>query len=220
MIMNELRKYTKRAHDDLEEAAPMAQLMKPDLTVSAYTNLLSRLLPFYRNLEDQLQSWGLPEPGAPPVEWKTPRLLNDLKVLTGDLHSCFTDMNVEVETPTIASRSAALGALYVLEGSALGGQIISRRLSRQPAIKSTGAWTFFTCYDQRELQLHWREFSRYMNDRSWDAKEEEAALRAAEATFDSLNNWMAESYLGQAVQPTVQRAMNRLPKVSEKNLYS
>ncbi len=101
-----------------------------------------------------------------------------------------------LDTDFIVDRSAALGVSYVLEGSALGGQILSRQLragvSRWPAARSSA-----TAGDRAEdpidsyfvgrgaeTRAYWRAFCVRLNHELPDVQSASTAARAAVTTFE------------------------------------
>lgn len=88
-----------------------------------------------------------------------------------------------------ATREAAVGALYVMEGSTLGGQVIGKALAEAQWLPA-GGLTYFNPYGERTGAM-WRGF------RDWAQMttpfESHAAVSAgAVATFETLHRWMTE----------------------------
>lgn len=86
-----------------------------------------------------------------------------------------------------ATREAAVGALYVMEGSTLGGQVIGKALAEANWLPA-GGLTYFNPYGERTGPM-WRSF------RDWAQMttpfESHAAVSAgAQATFETLHSWM------------------------------
>lgn len=88
--------------------------------------------------------------------------------------------------PAVAlpSAAAALGALYVIEGSALGGQLIAAEVARQPWGARGGA-AFFTGWGAATGRM-WREFRLLVDADVTTAVQRQQACAAACATFDAL----------------------------------
>lgn len=88
--------------------------------------------------------------------------------------------------PLLPSRAAAFGSMYVIEGSALGGQVIARQLAdRFGNAHATGA-AYFHGWGEQTGRL-WREFCECLDIEIGSAPVDiEAACVAAVQTFDAL----------------------------------
>lgn len=90
------------------------------------------------------------------------------------------------ELPAIDSIDRALGALYVLEGSTLGGRIIAGMVSRQ--LGTTDSLSFFNGYGA-ETGTMWQSFKEFLDQpRSEDQKTD--IIDTAKATFITFKNWI------------------------------
>lgn len=85
--------------------------------------------------------------------------------------------------PTLA---AAFGSLYVIEGSALGGQVITPRLKRDLGLEPGRGASYFHGFGERTGGM-WREFRlRAAAEIGDSAAQRREACRAAAQTFDAL----------------------------------
>ncbi|WP_134091696.1 biliverdin-producing heme oxygenase [Olivibacter sp. XZL3] len=89
------------------------------------------------------------------------------------------DQLPEVEAPVITTVQEALGALYVLEGSIMGGSIIVKMLEK---IGITRGTSFFSGYGE-ETGKKWSTFVNVLNKHATNAAAEEQAIKAAGSTF-------------------------------------
>jgi heme oxygenase (biliverdin-IX-beta and delta-forming) len=92
--------------------------------------------------------------------------------------------------PAIASAGEALGALYVLEGSTLGGKMIANMLRKNPALRLGEEHLHFFSGYREQTGSKWTQFLAVLN-----AQEEELNLIAdtANASFDSLASWIHQT---------------------------
>lgn len=135
-----------------------------DLSRAAYAEYLAVLAGFHLVLEDrifQAHDWaarGLPDTSG---RRRAPLLRNDLRTLNVDLPSVPGCEGL----PDVSTFGRALGALYVLEGSALGGQILARELEQGSAgvpttfVRGAGdatgeRWTQFCQFAERQAVAH------------------------------------------------------------------
>ena len=92
----------------------------------------------------------------------------------------------EAAAALASSPAGALGSLYVLEGSTLGGQLIGRALATH-AWWPPGGLRYFDPHG-RETGVRWRETLALLE--STPAAEHGALIAAAQATFGLLQGWL------------------------------
>ena len=80
--------------------------------------------------------------------------------------------------------------MYVLEGSTLGGQIITAMLKRQMERESDTGLSFFLGYGEETPRM-WERFKSYLN-REFSVQQQGEILRAANETFNSFHNWVQQ----------------------------
>ncbi|NOJ76808.1 biliverdin-producing heme oxygenase [Myxococcus xanthus] len=190
--MQRLKRETRPHHERTEA---QVRLMDADLTPTAYRRHLEALHGFYVPLEARLAGLGLEAvPGlSVHARWKVPLLKEDLRALGHD------DATLErlprcAELPSLAGVPEALGCLYVLEGSTLGGQLILRHLRRHFDGMSLGDFSFFRAYGD-EVGPRWRAFSDAVNQASVVATEDTFDTRVvmgARDTFDAFADWLRQ----------------------------
>lgn len=169
-----LKAETATLHNQVEARAPMKRLMSPDLTKEEYGFALSRFWSIYSDLEPSLlQSEELRE-ALPDLDKrsKLESLAHDLKNLGYPELSLAT----HVQKITFAQ---ALGTLYVLEGSTLGAQVITKSLRRHSFIDEDKL-NFFDHYGL-ETMIYWRKFLNVLGQANPDLNDEITA--AAKMTF-------------------------------------
>jgi heme oxygenase (biliverdin-IX-beta and delta-forming) len=93
-----------------------------------------------------------------------------------DTHAAFV--------PTLTDRAEALGSLYVMEGSALGGQLIAANLRHRLGIDADNGGAYFNGCG-RGTALRWREY-RDLAESHLDGEARERAADAAVRTFEAL----------------------------------
>lgn len=90
----------------------------------------------------------------------------------------------------IDCRAAAVGALYVLEGSSLGGQFLSRQLHERLQLEPANGGAYFAAYGAATSE-HWQAFRRWANDQLSDPRSTCTAAEAARLTFVRFGNYLA-----------------------------
>ena len=179
-----LRAETRSVHRRLEDEL---DLVGPGLTVGRYRSVLELFHGYYAVLEPRLDAW---HGDDPLLDWprrrKVDRLRADLAVLGVDARSLPACHDV----PDVPGTAEALGALYVVEGATLGGQVIVRslRAGGQVPAAATG---FFASYGSEVGRL-WRDWRR--TTEAWvggDGARVDAVVTHAMLTFATLRDWLA-----------------------------
>src|SRR5690606_6314985 len=83
------------------------------------------------------------------------------------------------KAPAVANTMSALGALYVMEGSVMGGRIIVQMLEKAGITEGV---SFFSGYGEA-TGLMWQGFIAVLNSHASTEEEERQAIEAANATF-------------------------------------
>lgn len=152
-----LRRVTRETHDRLELRTPLAALFAPGGRYSRdlHGDILRRLLSLYRPVEQRLWDHSLFHGGgfARSLRRKVPLLERDLRVLGHDPDGV-PDL---APVPTLTTEAAALGSLYVIEGSTLGGKMIAKELRAQLQLTEAMGAAFFVPYGSATGKV-WSEF--------------------------------------------------------------
>jgi heme oxygenase len=88
----------------------------------------------------------------------------------------------------VPDTDAALGRLYVLEGSSLGGVFIDRHLATLPQLASAGRMSCFSPYGERTGAM-WHAFRSVTRARVATGGDAGRLVAAARQTFGALATW-------------------------------
>lgn len=186
-FLTELKTQTAEQHAALEA---QMQIIRHFETKGSYLKLLERFFTLYEPLELRLEkaaAWS-------QAEWdfearrKTSWLREDLQAL-GLSAQDIVALPRCADLPEVAGLAEAVGCLYVLEGSTLGGQVITRLLNQRLPISPQTGGMFFAGY-QNETVPKWRQFGGWAE--AWAGKNPDQTSRAVDAarkTFDSFARW-------------------------------
>ncbi len=180
MVLSKLREQTRSAHEQLEASIG---LLERDWSLLFHHVLLQKFYGFYAAIEapmfahSQWESVGI----AVGKRRKTSLLERDLEFL-GLSGAAIARLPRCPDAPLPVDFTQALGCAYVLEGSTLGGQIITRHLKRELGIEAGSGATFFASYGA-EVGPMWREFVGVLNTYPLDEPQQDALVSSAEATF-------------------------------------
>lgn len=186
-----LRRRTRAAHAGAEVAF---QLDAALVDRWSYAALLGRLQGFYRLAERGLHAVAGWAELDPPIDVRA-RARSTL--LDDDLHRLGStripgraDPASRLDPPALLSLAGGLGWLYVLEGSALGGQVVARRA--RAALGDGLPVSFFSSAGRRPGP-NWRELQHAL-DRFGAASGPAAAeqvVRAATDSFEQFGQWIS-----------------------------
>jgi heme oxygenase len=182
-----LRLRTEAEHALIEGAMPV---LAPDFTIASYTSLLRRLLGFYQPfealIEDQLgQHCELAQLLLWDARKKRRWIEEDLRAMDRSVQLASV-VHCE-DLPKISSVNHVVGALYVTEGSTLGGTFIERHLRARAEFEPLPL-RFFSSHQQSTGKM-WRSFLSQAEALVKTDGFEEAASAAVD-TFRKLNAWL------------------------------
>jgi heme oxygenase len=187
MVLASLKRRTEHLHRRVEASVAILDRLR---TPGGYAALLARLYGFHEPFERRLAAVpGLDLPGLDPASRRrAARLEADLRHLglgpgeVAALPRC-------AALPAPRSTAAALGCLYVVEGSALGGRVIARHVEHELGL--TGAGVSFFDGDGDRVGPIWRDFCKIVEATVATAAQRHEAEEAAAETFEAFEAWVA-----------------------------
>lgn len=178
-----LKEKTEIAHHQLEKI--LIGKLKSISSINDYITILCGFHGYIKPLEQQIarniDTVLLPDYSE---RRKSEALSADLEQLNSTLNTSFSS-----DLPAIDNKYEALGALYVLEGSTLGGQIISRMITQKLQLDENQGLSFFQSYGEQTAAM-WERFKAVLDERI-PVEHSEAVVNAAEQTFIKFKNWLA-----------------------------
>lgn len=176
-ILQALRTETRPAHDLLEQNAFNQALTAGTLTEAATAHFLAKMYGFLVPYEARLRAQNLGPEWEAAARQRAHLILEDLQLPASALAIC-PDM------PPLASWPQLLGALYVLEGSTLGGQVIARQLAKA----GIALRAYFTGYGER-TGPRWKAFCELLAQAATPDNQAEI-VASASLTFQKLSAWL------------------------------
>ena len=178
-----LRTGTAEEHESLERTL---DLLDPELDRSRLAGVLMRMHGFWRAAESVLDDWAAQFPeDADAVTWSARRRSG---LFAADLDALgATPAETVPALPPVTDTDDALGRLYVLEGSTLGGTFIDRHLAALPTLGGVRLRAFSP--SGPETGAMWHAFRRITRDRVADGGDAGTMLSAATGTFRALAAW-------------------------------
>lgn len=179
--MQRLKEETAQAHRETEQFSRGEEIMSKRLTQEGYIDILLKNYQLHRHFEPALLAMeGLNElfDGQLGERMRTNSLQGDLEAMKAE------PQLFEGELPMPETIAQALGCMYVLEGSTLGGAVILRQLQQIPELNELAAFSFYGFYG-KELGKKWQEFGVILTNFAQDAEKEEEVVAFAKTTFEA-----------------------------------
>ena len=185
-LLEALRTGTALLHVALEKRLPF---FSEYLDADWFRRLLQAYYGFYGPMEAALYDCELiPDGYDTELRVKTPTLLSDLLAL-GLNDMAINDLPRCTQLPHLDTPAACLGALYVLEGATLGGQVLRREMAQRLDLDADNGGAFLNVYGP-ETGRRWKDFLDYLGHQPLDAPAKQHAVDAARSTFRCFEQWL------------------------------
>ncbi|NCD69302.1 biliverdin-producing heme oxygenase [Mucilaginibacter agri] len=182
MLAENLKEQTLANHQQLEKK--LVGQIKGLTSKEDYIKLLQLFYGYFGGLEERINLFIdqniIPDHAN---RRKTESIAADITELGGTP----ADKAINNDLPEINNAQQALGALYVIEGSTLGGSIISKMISGRLGLQN--GLSFFNSYGDNTHQM-WAVFKNILNGQP--AESQPVVVDAANSTFLKFENWIEQ----------------------------
>lgn len=179
-FLNDLKTQTADSHKKLEELPVSMSIMSPEMKIEDYTYYLGLMhdvhndtegfiFPFFSNLIDDLEQ-----------RRKKHLIENDLLFLNSNK----TNTEKVFQTDGI-SPAFALGILYVVEGSTLGGRFILKNVSKVLQLSEEEGVSYFNGYGEKTGSF-WKSFLGFLSEYEQEHNCGKEIIEGAVFAFDSI----------------------------------
>jgi heme oxygenase len=179
-----VKEYTQALHTGVESLLlPKLQSLQ---THNEYAAILQMFYGYFSPLEGAIEQFITADEMPDMAERrKALVILQDLQALGCSVRG----LPVCTELPIINNTTSAFGALYVLEGSTLGGKMIARMLMKNTELSlPENAIGFFSGYREKTGD-RWKTFLAELNKQ----EDAETVAHSANDTFFALKRWMQQT---------------------------
>ena len=187
-LSDRLKLNTLPVHQQLEKA--LIAKMRSISSADQYVKLLQFFYSYFSALEDQINNYitidMLPDYF---IRRKTKNIIEDIKNFEGVI----PEKAPPEKLPDITNHLQAFGALYVIEGSTLGGKVISKMMESKLDFNNKKGLTFFNGYGN-DTETMWQSFKYALNKQSLNETDDNEIINTANLTFTKFNMWLNEKY--------------------------
>lgn len=187
-----LRSETAEIHEQLHRVASFQGLLDGNMSLEHYVALMTRLHGFYVPLDrsvlaacsrtDVFQGQFCYQPRAEMLAQD----LATLGVSPGQVESNETCVDIN----SIETAEALAGVIYVIEGSVLGGAMISKAINHLPLsenVKRKNYWTWCRINGK----ARWAMTLQFVDELDCQGVDRALMVDAAKATFAAMHKWLA-----------------------------
>lgn len=159
-LRRRLKELTAPFHMELESAPIAVRLASGTIGREEYGLYLERVAALHQTLEPLFAAMG---------EWKAygidPLQRTRIQLLNNDLYALGKDIPLQREIQPLdipLNFATAVGMMYVLEGSTMGGQVLTRKLSHIIGSDGVPCTRYFAAYGDDTMKL-WGAFCQFLD---------------------------------------------------------
>ncbi|MFH7018403.1 biliverdin-producing heme oxygenase [Flavobacterium sp. FlaQc-47] len=181
-FLEKLKNQTATAHKKLESLPVSASILSPNMEMDDYYHYLSLMYDVHSSTQKVV--FPLLADLIPDLKEreKTPLIMDDLSYLnykTGKTTPVFTKSNISIPF--------ALGILYVVEGSTLGGRFILKNLETIPGLDQQKGVAYFSGYGNK-TGSYWKNFLNILTSYQEEHHNEDEIIGGAVYAFECIYN--------------------------------
>lgn len=194
-LRQRLKDETASLHDKIEHAFLLEKILRQEITLSDYQQLIRKFYGFISPCEALIQL--LPCQSLIGNRNKTPWLTQDLHTQPSfDIDKA--ELAQGVDLPALTDTDQVLGYLYVMEGATLGGQVIAKRLKIQLHITPENGGRYFHGYGHETKEM-WAQMCLILSGID-DIKRQNKVVTSAKDTFILFHRWIEKKTLNEISQ--------------------
>lgn len=190
-FMIRLREATRPEHSALEKLPLSRALMNPSVTREEYGRYMQSMFPIVSIVEDKI--YPVLSNIFPDLDKrsKLPHLTDDLTFLQLPVNQ--PGLLITHESLITTSIPHAIGIVYVLEGSTLGGRIIVKNITSALGFDKNHGASYFTGYGEQTGPL-WKSFLNSLTQYEITSGNGEAIMEGARQAFQAIHDQISRAY--------------------------
>lgn len=186
MIRERIKSETAELHKALEEKSFGSKIMSGQLTLADYKQIILMNYQMNKAFEEQWKDLSFDVP--PSLMLAQRHKLESLEKDMALLGIAPTDSSLSFP---VATYPQFMGALYVFEGSTLGGAVIHKQLVKNQNLANLTAFNFYNCYGDK-IGMLWKVFLDHLTAIT-NEDEVNECIAAANETFSILEEYMSSA---------------------------
>jgi heme oxygenase len=186
IFLKNLRAETSGSHKDLEDNERSKGILSPEVSMKVYQAYLAKMYgvvaacerdvyPMLTSLFDDLEQ-----------REKSHLILQDLAV-TGMDEAAIEALKIHSFNP--ANMAQALGIVYVMEGSTLGGKVLFKHIQKVLGLNESSGAAFFWGYGA-DTGMMWKSFVSIFSDYAVLENVQRDVIESANETFTVVDQWL------------------------------
>lgn len=187
-FLNNLRTKTAESHKKLEALPISKSIIDPKITIEEYALYLSLMHDVVLNLEETIYPILSGVISDLSERKKAHLILNDLKNIGIEKKQTFSPLKQSSEI----SVPFAMGMMYVVEGSTLGGRFILKNIQENLAFNEEKGASFFAGYGNKTGSF-WKSYLNTLTDFESGNNSEEEIIAGADYAFQVIGNHLSEN---------------------------
>ncbi|MDR6808375.1 heme oxygenase [Dyadobacter sp. BE34] len=189
LFFKRLRQETAESHQKLEDNPLSKAILSPSVSEKDYQTYLAALFGLTIACEDQVFPAISHVITDLPDRYKSRLIIDDL--LATGLSEAEIDA-LPVYRFEFSTAAEALGIMYVLEGSTLGGKILYRHIHEVLGLVPENGASYFWGYGAQTGNL-WKSFISSLTQFVDENEERDGVIDSAKKTFTIIDNWLGET---------------------------
>lgn len=157
MISDYLKKNTADLHDAAEKLFNSQKIFDRTFTLDDYKKIITNNYIMLLNSENEIFTY-LSDQFSEKLQLNERKKLG---LIEKDLESLSIENQIPLQKVDISDQNEALGMMYVIEGSTLGGNVIAKQLSKTEGFEEV-TFNFFGCYQDKTGAM-WKNFKEILD---------------------------------------------------------
>lgn len=188
-IASLLKEATSDVHARLHVHPLLSNILDNSLTLDHYTLVIRTFYSFYKGLHQEVSRFGIE---CPVITQDLMHLQQDLSFLQSKPSSPQPRLtrNAFQHSTSLNHYDDYLGLRYVMQGSHLGGMIISKHVRKLLELTPNTGLAFYTG-NGKETMSNWKKFLAHCES---EYQNEKQVAAAAKATFEALETYLWQAY--------------------------
>jgi Heme oxygenase len=187
LFLNNLRTHTMPAHKSLEEVPLSTRIVESDVTKEEYGRYIELMYPVHADAEQNI--YPILSDVVPNVEErkKADHIKKDLEHISLPLTTAH-ERPLTGKMPNM-SQAFALGVMYVIEGSTLGGRVILKNIQPSLQLSEENGASYFAGY-KANTGIYWKNFLEALTSYPQNEADEKEIIAGADYAFTAIHDFM------------------------------